>query len=206
MSREADNSPASVPERLGEAFEWVRPAPLQPRATEAGPDVPAIFVDVSVKDLAKWACVTENHARLLKSGQRSPSPAVEKLVRLHVAGRVVPSSWSGAGWSFDGSGGQEGLHGPDGLTFQPCEVLAIPFLQSALSAHRADQRRYREDAERAGDLRHAFDRLRSAFLQIGKSVADAERLLAAEAVGEESEASGDLALTSRLGSNLSLKR
>src|SRR5665213_448093 len=193
-----------VPKRLLEAAEWVRPAPREPLAAEAGPDVPAIFVDVSVKDLAKWACVTENHARLLKSGQRSPSPAVEKLVRLHVAGRVVPSSWSGAGWSFDGLDGQEGLHGPDGLTFQPREVLAIPFLQSALSAHRADQRRYREDAERAGDLRHAFERLRSAFLQIGTSVADAERLLAAEAVGEESEASGDLALTSRLGSNLSL--
>jgi hypothetical protein len=158
--------------------------PLEPRVAESKPDIPDIFVDVSVKELAKWACVTETHARLLKSGRRKPSPAVEKLVRLHVAGRVVPCSWSGAGWSFDGAVGQERLHGPQGLTFQPAEVLAIPFVRSALEAHRADKRQYREDAERAGDLRHAFERLRSAFLQIGRSVADAERLLTAEVVDQ----------------------
>jgi hypothetical protein len=183
----ARDSLPSVPERLQDAAEWVRPAAFVARPLVPVPCASVSFADVSVKEIAEWACVTETHARLLKAGHRKPSPAVEKLVRLHLAGRVVPASWNAAGWSFVGSRGQEALQGPDALTFQPSEVLALPYLQSELAAHRADQRQYRQDAERAADLRHVLERLESAFLQIGLSVADAQRLLSVDGPGREDD-------------------
>jgi len=181
VSRDSVNPSSVSPDRLDHAREWVRPAPPVPRPVcdSTKSNVAAWVNEVSVKQLAEWAMVTEGYARMIKSGRSHPSATVEKLVKLHLAGRVVPESWVAAGFSFGGFRGAEALCGPDGAHASPGEVLAIPFLHASISAHQADQRRFRADAEYAADLRHAYQRLRAAFMQIGAALSDADRLLVA---------------------------
>jgi hypothetical protein len=171
-------APPDVPERLQEAAAWVRPKPPAPRPASPRRSVPELYQDLSVAELAHWACVSYQHARMVKSGIRKASAQMEKLVRLHRSGRIMPESWSEADWSFDGARGREELRGPDGLRFKPAEVLALPYLRSALHAHEVEQRLFREDAFRLRELRHTVQKLRSAFLQIGASVSEAEDSLA----------------------------
>jgi hypothetical protein len=182
VSRDSENPPSPVlPDRLDHLRDWKRPDPPAPRLEReqrsTRSDIPAWVEQVSVQELAQWGCVTEQYARMIKAGSKQPSPIVEKLVRLHLAGRVMPESWAKAGFAFAGRVGSERLCGPQGLSSEPGEVLGIPFRNSHIAALQAEQRRFRADAEYAADLRHAYERLRSAFAQIGGALSDADRLL-----------------------------
>ena len=189
----------SVPiaaDRLDHAREWVRPAPRGPRFEQARsvrPNGPEWVEQVSVQELAEWGCVTEQYARMIKAGSKQPSPIVEKLVTLHLAGRVLPESWAKAGFSFAGRVGCERLCGPQGLSAEPGEVLGIPFRNSHIAALKAEQRRYRADAEYVADLRHVLERLQAAFAQIGGGLLDAERLLTRQSSDSADRVASDMA-------------
>jgi hypothetical protein len=86
----------------------------------------------------------DSRAALEKSERRR----LVRLVSLHRGGRLVPLSWSSAGWSFVGQRGREIFEESEALSFQPADLLAVAFLYSELSAHGAGQRQYRQDTER----------------------------------------------------------
>ena len=171
-----------VPERLQEAADWIRPKPRAVRELRPDPRgarVCALIRETSVQEIVDWGGVTAAHARLLKSGRRRPSLALLMVLYLRAEGRVMPEVWEGWRFSHDGK-----LCGPDGLSFVPGEVLAIPFQRSALSAHQAFSRRYRADAEHARRVVELAPQLRGAFSHVRQLLGEAERLLERPAPGD----------------------
>lgn len=74
-------------------------------------------------------------ARRWKRTRRLPA-AVRRLLELLVHGELAILDRAWHGWALRGGR----LIGPDGLSFEPSEVLTIPFVRAQVSAYQARER------------------------------------------------------------------
>ncbi len=67
---------------------------------------------------------------------RALPPPVRRLLAILVTGDLGPVDSTWCGWHLS----RGLLCGPDGLTFEPAEVLAIPFVRAQVNAYQVRQR------------------------------------------------------------------
>lgn len=128
---------------------------------------------LSVRDITQFARVNERTARRWKARGKIPEPYAS-LVRFRVRAELGALEKSWDGWCFR----RGELVSPEGQSFRPGEIRALPLQHAALSAYRQEAQRQRQDALEArqlayviGDLRQALDTLQTAVQAVGKLIA-----------------------------------
>ncbi len=100
-----------------------------------------LLCGVTAEQLAEMTGVDLTTARRWKRTAKVPEPA-RRLLALHITGDLSALSPLWESWTLRNGR----LHGPDGFSFEPREILALPFVQRLVSSYQAEQR-----CERQGD-------------------------------------------------------